>query len=64
MPVPPGYACVVGGRRMTGIIGTSDSAVIRLEVKRILTTGLTIVWDVPSVVMVMFQICTLPDRHP
>lgn len=49
---------------MTGIIGTSDSAVIRLEVKRILTTGLTIVWDVPSVVMVMFQICTLPDRHP
>lgn len=45
-----------------GIIGTGDSAVIRTEVKRILTTGLTIVQDMPSVVMVMFHICTFPDE--
>lgn len=49
-----GYVCGVGGGRMTGIIGISDLVVIRLEVKRILIIGLIIVWDVLSVVMVMF----------
>lgn len=32
-----------GSNRIMGIIGTGDSAVIRKEVKRILTTGLTVV---------------------
>lgn len=45
------------GAAVIGIMGTGDSAVIRMEVTS------TIVQDMPSV-MAMFQIRTFPDRPP